>query len=82
MTSAKMLKKAGYQYSAGLCSLEKGQRLFGNILLQIGITVKPDALVLRAVFHAAVALFGDTVHQLGYDFQVVDFTNYVYFFHD
>jgi hypothetical protein len=65
-----------------LCRFEKGQSLFGYILLQIGISVKPDCLVLRTVFYTAVALLGDTIHQLGYDFQIINFTHDSYFFHD
>jgi hypothetical protein len=63
-------------------SLEERQRLFGNVLLQIGIPVKPDASVFRAVFYAAIALFRHAVHQLGYDFQVIYLTDDVYLFHD
>jgi hypothetical protein len=41
-----------------------------------------DAIILRAVFNPAIALFGDAVHQLGYNFQVIYLTDDVYFFHD
>jgi hypothetical protein len=61
---------------------EKGQSLFGYIMLQIGITVKPDSFVLRTVLHTAIALLGDTIHQLGYDFQIIDLTYDSDFFHD
>ena len=68
--------------SSDLGRFEKGQGLFGDVLLEIGIAVKPDALVFRTVFHAAVTLFGDAVHQLGYDFQIVDFAYDADLFHD
>ena len=60
--SGKMQWTVGVRSAWFLCSLEKGQRLFGYVLLQIGISVKPDASVFRIIFHPAIALLGNTIH--------------------
>jgi hypothetical protein len=65
-----------------LGGLKKRQCLLSDVFFACLVPIKPNTALFRAIFYPAITLLGHAVHQLGDNFEIVDFLHNTNFIHE